>query len=461
MATGFPQPAQQATRRSRMVLHDPAPANGLPTTTTTEPPPKPKCLPPYSGVDQSLLTHYAEYPEAEFALLSRTQRSQAFALQTDLLDQTTRKHDREALDVAPAGHREQSDFSGQPMGQGTDANGGINMTGFGASNEIPACNGGMFNLPSGQPVGQGMNEGRGIVRHGYPTPEDDMHDQLSGQPVGPGMNVPVGSHMNGAPMYNGGTFDQSNGQPVAQGMGMPFGNGVGGYPMPNANTPGQMNGQPVAPGMATFPGMQYPTANGGMVVQPGRQPVVSGMRVSARSHNPMANGGMVMLQEQQPLGLDMPVLAGSQYSTGDGNMGAQPDQQLFDQGMVASAGNDMLDPNGTSTAGLPDPVDGQPVGPNADFLLYDNTQVEEQLPSEMMAGQPDNATGSDDVMFGLTNYSAYERSQVFESVAMESELQDSGEEKAESDNVDGLDVDQLIDQRAVLHRWGAHLGGMV
>ncbi|KAI6820560.1 hypothetical protein KC352_g30812, partial [Hortaea werneckii] len=110
MATGFPQPAQQATRRSRMVLHDPAPANGLPTTTTTtEPPPKPKCLPPYSGVDQSLLTHYAEYPEAEFALLSRTQRSQAFALQTDLLDQTTRKHDREALDVAPAGHREQSD----------------------------------------------------------------------------------------------------------------------------------------------------------------------------------------------------------------------------------------------------------------------------------------------------------------------------------------------------------------
>ncbi|KAI6807067.1 hypothetical protein KC365_g18783, partial [Hortaea werneckii] len=99
MATGFPQPAQQATRRSRMVLHDPAPANGLPTTTTTEPPPKPKCLPPYSGVDQSLLTHYAEYPEAEFALLSRTLRSQAFALQTDLLDQTTRKHDREALDV--------------------------------------------------------------------------------------------------------------------------------------------------------------------------------------------------------------------------------------------------------------------------------------------------------------------------------------------------------------------------
>ncbi|KAI6889261.1 hypothetical protein KC360_g9204, partial [Hortaea werneckii] len=104
MATAFPrQHAQQTTRRSRMVLHDPpAPANnGLPTTTTTEPPPppKPKCLPPYSGVDKSLLTHYAEYPEAEFALLSRTLRSQAFALQTDLLDQTTRKQDREALDV--------------------------------------------------------------------------------------------------------------------------------------------------------------------------------------------------------------------------------------------------------------------------------------------------------------------------------------------------------------------------
>ncbi|KAI7257383.1 hypothetical protein KC345_g10799 [Hortaea werneckii] len=90
-------------RRSRMVLHGPTPANELPTTIepppTLAPPRKPKRLPPYSGVDASLLTHYAEYAEPEFATLSSPLRRKAFRLQTDLLDQTTRKNDRENLDL--------------------------------------------------------------------------------------------------------------------------------------------------------------------------------------------------------------------------------------------------------------------------------------------------------------------------------------------------------------------------
>ncbi|KAI6863228.1 hypothetical protein KC338_g5990 [Hortaea werneckii] len=640
MATIYPQPAQPTIRRSRMVLHDPTPTNDHPTTfeppqpiPAPAPPHKPKCLPPYSGVDASLLTHYAEYDEPEFASLSSPLRQKAFEFQTDLLDQTTRKTDRDDLDVVRLreiannltsihpdpetgaadlqayrrtiagrgglgvylilgarrhpgfaglaeellgiavgrgrlGRREarrawravrgrgilgprgaetvgrqsggvgeggsvgvwmagvglgegllmgnegmSGRFHGQSVVQGADAGGGVNVMGFGAGNGFPAVNGGMLNLPNGQPVGQGMNEGRGIVRHGYPTPEEDMHGQLSGQPVGPGMNMPMGSHTNGAPMYNGGMFDQSNGQPVAQGMGMPFGYGVSGYSMPNANMPGQMDGQPAAPDMATFPGIQYPVANGGMVMQPGQQPVVSGMPVASESHiqyptanggmvvqpdqqpvvsgmpvgseshDPMANGGMVMLPEQQPVGLETPFFAGNQYSTGYGNMAMQPDQQPFDQGMVANAGNGnmatqpdqqpfdqgmaastgdrALEPNGTSNTGMPDPVDGQPVGPAADFVLLDNTQVEEQLPSEMMAGRPDVATGSDDVMFGLTNYAAYERSQEAISVAMEPDVEETGEDKAESDNLDGMDLEQLINQPAVLNRWGSRLGGVI
>ncbi|KAI6786805.1 hypothetical protein KC332_g18840 [Hortaea werneckii] len=365
------------------------------------------------------------------------------------------------------------------------------MAGFDAGNGFPAVNGGMFNLPNGQSVGQGMNGGRGIVRHGYPTPEEDMHQQRSGQPVGPGMNMPFGGQMNGAPIYNGGMFDQSYGNPAPQGMGMSFGNAVNGCPTPSANMPGQMEGQPVAPGIATFPGIHYPVANGGMVMQPGQQPavsgisvtsesqiqyptanggmvvhpgqeqVVSGMPVASESHNPMANSGMVVLPEQQPVGLDTSVFAGNQYSTGDGNMATQPDQQPFDQGMVANAGNDMLDPNGMSNTGMPNPVDGQPVGPDADFVLLDNTQVEEQLPSEMMAGRPDIATDSDDVTFGLTNYAAYERSQEAAPVAMEPDVEEAGDNKAGSDNPDGMDPEQLINQPAVLNRWRSHLGGMI
>ncbi|KAI7550919.1 hypothetical protein KC343_g17442, partial [Hortaea werneckii] len=103
MATTYPQITQPTIRRSRMVFHDPSSANGHPTTehapTVPALPPKPKRLPPYSGVDTSLLTLYAEYAEPEFATLSSSQRQKAFALQTELLDQTTRKTDRANLDV--------------------------------------------------------------------------------------------------------------------------------------------------------------------------------------------------------------------------------------------------------------------------------------------------------------------------------------------------------------------------
>ncbi|KAI7647094.1 hypothetical protein KC318_g18876 [Hortaea werneckii] len=338
---------------------------------------------------------------------------------------------------------------GQNGVQGMGVSGGDDVIGLDAGNELVAFNAGMFNQPNGQSVGQGMNAGPGNVWHGYPTPEEDMHDQLSGQPVGPGMNMPLGSHMNGASMYNG--VGQSNGHPVAQGMGIPFGDGVDGYPTPTANTPGQMDGQPVAPGMATFPGIQYPTANGGVFIQPGQQSVNSGMAASSESHGSMANGGMVMLPERQPGGLDAPLFAGIEDPTGDGNMAMQP----FDQGMVANAGNDMSDPNGTSNTGMPNLVDGQPVGPRADFVLYDNTRVEEQLPSEMMAGLPDFET------FACTDYSAYAGSQEVAPAATEPAVQEAGEEKAESDDLGGMDFEQLMDQRAVLSRWGPLLGSMV
>ncbi|KAI7277991.1 hypothetical protein KC345_g6264 [Hortaea werneckii] len=345
--------------------------------------------------------------------------------------------------------------------------------------------------PQAEAKRQEVQNGRGIVRHGYPTPEEDMYQQQGGQPVGPGMNMPLGGQMNGAPIYNEGMFDQSNGNPVPQGMGMPLGNAGNGCPAPAANMPGQMDGQPVAPGIATFPGIQYPmanggmvmqpgqqpvvsgmpvasesqiqypTANGGMVVQPGQQPVFSGLPVASESHNPMANGGMVMLPEQQPVGLETPFIAGKQCSTGDGNMAMHPDQQPFDQGMVANAGNDMLDLNGMSNTGMPNPVDGQPVGPDADFALFHNTQVEEQLPSEMMAGRPDFATGSNDRMFGLTNYAAYERSQEAAPLAMEPDVEEAGDNKAGSDILDRMDLERLINQPAVLNRWRSHLGGMV
>ncbi|KAI7330811.1 hypothetical protein KC354_g18325, partial [Hortaea werneckii] len=339
---------------------------------------------------------------------------------------------------------------GQNGVQGMGVGGVDDVIGLDAGNEFVAFNAGMLNQLNGQSVGQGMNAGPGKVWHGYPTPEEDMHDQLSGQPVGPGMNMSLGSHMNGASMYNG--VGQSNGHPVAQGMGIPFGDGVDGYPTPTANTPGQMDGQPVAPGMATFPGIQYPTANGGVFIQPGQQSVNSGMAASSESHGSMANGGMVMLPERQPGGLDAPLFAGIEDPTGDGNMAMQP----FDQGMVANAGNDMSDPNGTSNTGMPNLVDGQPVGPRADFVLYDNTQVEEQLPSEMMAGVPDFET------FACTDYSAYAGSQEVAPAATEPAVQEAGEEeKAESNDLDGMDVEQLMDQRAVLSRWGPLLGSMV
>ncbi|GAB1725900.1 hypothetical protein NU195Hw_g2623t1 [Hortaea werneckii] len=619
MATTYPQPTQPTIRRSRIVFHDPTPANSLPITIEPAPtlptlPPKPKRLPPYSGVDASLLTHYAEYAEPEFASLSSPLRQKAFRFQTDLLDQTTRKTDRVNLDVlrlreiannltsvhpdpetgaadlqayrrtiagrgglgiylilgarrhpgfgelaeellglaVGKGRLERREvgrawrvvrareggggildpwgfetmgrqsggeggvgsvgnwmagfgldggllmgdegmsgrFHGQPVVQGADAGGGVNGMGFSAGNGFPAANGGMFNLPNGQPVGQGLNEGRGNARHGYPTSEEDMHGQLSGQLVGPGMIMPMGSHTNGAPMYNGGMFDQSNGQPNAQGMGMPFGDGVNGYPTFNANMPGQMDGQPVAQGMATFPGIQYPVANGGMVmqlgqqpvisgitvaseshiqyptangdmvVQPDQQPVTSGMTVSSESHNPMANGGMVMPPEQQPVGLQTPFFAGNQHTTGDGNMAMPPDQQPCDQGMVANAGNGTSDPNGTSNTRMTRPVDGQPVGPRADFELFGNTQVEEQLPSEMMAGQPAH-TNDSDAMFSFTNYAAYERSQEAIPVAKDPDVEETGENKADSDNLDGMDLEQLINQPAVLNRWRSRLGGMI
>ncbi|KAI7154927.1 hypothetical protein KC349_g7304, partial [Hortaea werneckii] len=347
-------------------------------------------------------------------------------------------------------------FSGQPGLEGVGVGGGNDVTGLDAGNEFLAFNCGTFNQLNGQSVGQGMNGGLGNVVNGLPTPEEDMHDQLSGQPVGPGVSMPLGSHMNGAPMYNGGMFDQSNGHPVDQGMGMPFGDGMNGYLTPAADPLGQMHGQLVAPGMATFPEMQYRTANGGVVMQPSQQSVLSGVPVSSESHNPMANGGMVMLPEQQPVGLDAPLFAGIEDPTADGNMAMQPYQQPFDQGMVANAGNDMSNPNGTSNTGMPIPVDGQPVGPGADFVLYDNTQVEEQLPSEMMAGLPDFET------FACTDYSAYAGSQEVAPAATESAVQEAGEEeKAESDDLSGMDVEQLMDQRAVLSRWGPLQGSMV
>lgn len=341
-------------------------------------------------------------------------------------------------------------FDGQPVVQGMGVGGGNDVNGLNAGNEFPAFNAGMFNPLNGQPIGQGMNEGRATVRHGYPTPEEDMHDQLNGQPFGPGMNMPLGSQMDGAPMYNGGMFDQPNGHSVPQGMGIPFGGSINGCPTPAANTPGQMDGQLVAPGVATFPGIQYPTASGGMVMQPGQQSGVSGVPVSSESHNPMASGDMVMLPERQPGGLNTPLFTGIEDPTGDGNMALQPYQQPFDQGMVANAGNDMLDPTGTSNTSMPNLVDGQPVGPRADFLLYDNPQVEEQLPSEMMAGLPEFET------FAFTNYSPYAGS-----AATEPAVQEAGEEEAESNDPGGMDVEQLIDQRAVLNRWGPLLGSMV
>ncbi|KAI7218317.1 hypothetical protein KC333_g3663 [Hortaea werneckii] len=583
MATIYPQHhALPNIRRSRIMHNHAGPQPiGYPITGAPPPPPppiiaippKPKCLPPYSGVDKSFLTHYAEYTEPEFTTLAKPLRRKAFAFQTNLLDQTTRKNDRDVLDVLRlrdvannltsvrpdpetgaadlqayrrtirgkgglgvylilgarrypgfAGLAEEllrvavvkgrlergevgrawrvvrrgyerserreertggqgvgggcagdwmagvgldgglligneglsGQFGGPPGVQGVGVGGGNDVTGLDAGNEVLASNGGMFTQPNGQPVGQGMNGGLGNVVNGLPTPEEDMHDQLSGQPVGPGSSMPLMSHMNGAPMYNGGMFDQSNGHPVAQGMGVPFGDGMNGYLTPAAEAPGQMDGQPVAPGMATFLGSQYPTANGGVVMQPGQQSVVSGMAASSESHNPMANSGMVMLPERQSVGLDAPLFAGIEDPAEDGNMAMPPSQQPFDQGMVASAGNDMSDPNGTSNTGMPNLVDGQPVGPGADFLLYDNTQVEEQLPSEMMAGQPDFET------FACTDYSAYAGSQEVASAATEPAVQEAGEEeKAESDDLDGMDFEQLMDQRAVLSRWGPLQGSIV
>ncbi|KAI7331052.1 hypothetical protein KC354_g18303, partial [Hortaea werneckii] len=108
MATIYPQQqhALPNVRRGRIVHNHTAPQPiGYPITGPPPPPPivpippKPKCLPPYSGVDKSFLTHYAEYTEPEFATLAKPLRRKAFAFQTDLLDQTTRKHDRAVLDV--------------------------------------------------------------------------------------------------------------------------------------------------------------------------------------------------------------------------------------------------------------------------------------------------------------------------------------------------------------------------
>ncbi|GAB1737931.1 hypothetical protein NU219Hw_g2446t1 [Hortaea werneckii] len=526
------QHALPNVRRGRIMHNHSAPAVGYPITGAL---PKPKCLPPHSGVDKDFLTQYLEYTEAEFATLAKPLRTKAYAFQMELLDQTTRKKDRAVLDVlrlrdvannmtsvqpdpetgaadlqaycrsiaekgglgvylilgarrhpelvglaeellrvavvkrrlareevgrawrVVRGVRERRDertlgeavgvvgagdwmagvgleggllianegmpsqFDGQPTVHGMGVGGGNEMSGLDAGNEFLAFNGGMFNLPNGQSVGQGMNAGLANVRHGYPTPEEDMHDQLSGQSVGPGMNMPLGSHMNGAPMYNGGISHQPDGHIVAQGMGMPFGDGMDGYPTPAANTPGQMDGQLIAPGMAIFPGIQYPTTNGGVVMPPG----------------------------QQSVGLDTPLFVGIEDPTGDGSMAMQPYQQPFDQSLAAAAGN-----------GMPDPVDNQPVGPRADFLLYDNTQVEEQLPSEMMAGPP-GYTDNSDAPFALTDYSAYVGSQEVALAAAEPAVQEAGEEKAESDDLDGMDVEQWIDQGAVVNRWGAYMSGMV
>ncbi|KAI7200363.1 hypothetical protein KC365_g18948, partial [Hortaea werneckii] len=112
MATIYPQQqhALPNIRRERIMHNYPGPQTiGYPITGAPPPPlppppiiaipPKPKCLPPYSGVDKSFLTHYAEYTEPEFTTLAKPLRRKAFAFQTDLLDQTTRKHDRDVLDV--------------------------------------------------------------------------------------------------------------------------------------------------------------------------------------------------------------------------------------------------------------------------------------------------------------------------------------------------------------------------
>ncbi|KAI7522411.1 hypothetical protein KC331_g19250, partial [Hortaea werneckii] len=111
MATIYPQQhhALPNVRRGGIMHNHTAPQPiGYPITGPPPPPPpppiiaippKPKCLPPYSGVDKSFLTHYAEYPEPEFTVLAKPLRCKAFAFQTDLLDQTTRKHDRAVLDV--------------------------------------------------------------------------------------------------------------------------------------------------------------------------------------------------------------------------------------------------------------------------------------------------------------------------------------------------------------------------
>ncbi|KAI6892181.1 hypothetical protein KC355_g21037, partial [Hortaea werneckii] len=107
MATIDPHRPPLNVRRGRIV-HNPAVPQtiGCPIAGAPPPPPpiialppKPKCLPPYSGVDKTFLTHYAEYPEPEFTTLAKPLRRKAFAFQTDLLDQTTRKHDRDVLDV--------------------------------------------------------------------------------------------------------------------------------------------------------------------------------------------------------------------------------------------------------------------------------------------------------------------------------------------------------------------------
>ncbi|KAI7691560.1 hypothetical protein KC353_g19016, partial [Hortaea werneckii] len=105
MTTIYPQHhALPNIRRGCMVHNHAAPQTiGCPITGPPPPiiaiPPKPKCLPPYSGVDKTFLTHYAEYPEPEFTVLAKPLRRKAFAFQTDLLDQTTRKQDRNVLDV--------------------------------------------------------------------------------------------------------------------------------------------------------------------------------------------------------------------------------------------------------------------------------------------------------------------------------------------------------------------------
>ncbi|KAI7115847.1 hypothetical protein KC316_g19041, partial [Hortaea werneckii] len=100
MTTIYPQHHALPNIHRGRIVHNPAvpqtigypiPGPPPPQPPTIALPPKPKCLPPYSGVDPSFLTHYAEYPEPEFTSLAKPLRRKAFAFQTDLLDQTTRK----------------------------------------------------------------------------------------------------------------------------------------------------------------------------------------------------------------------------------------------------------------------------------------------------------------------------------------------------------------------------------